>query len=84
MLITVETDYFISNSIVAKVILKDENRVDLKFIYDVNYKNIDKDDHYGMTEITFYKNGSLPKGEYYTRDNGILRYGKINLNRKIK
>lgn len=83
-LITVETDSFISNSIVAKIILKDENRVDLKFIYDVNYKNIDKDDHYGMTEITFYKNGSPPKGEYYTRDNGILRYGKINLNRKIK
>jgi len=83
-LVTVETDSFISNSIVAKIILKDENRIELKFIYDVNYKNLNKDDHYGITEIIFYKNGLLPKGEYCTRDNGILRYGKINLTKKVK
>lgn len=83
-LITVETDSFSSSSIVAKVTQTDENRVDLKFLYDVSYKNIKKNDHYGMTEIIFYKNGVNPRGEYYTRDNGVLRYGIINLNKKIK
>jgi len=85
-LITVETDSFISHSIVAKLITKEENSSELRFIYEVIYvPGSNKRDHYGMTEMTFYKDKrALPKGEYYTKDENTLRYGRIQLNRKIK
>ena len=84
-LVTVVTDSFISNSVVAKVSKLDDNRIVLRFIYYVSYINIAKDDHYGMTELIFYNDDNLPpRGEYYTQDNGVLRNGRINLLEKIK
>lgn len=83
-LITIETEMYKSTSVVAKLTTKDENSVELKFIYEVNHYNSDRSDHFGMTSMIFYKNGLLPKGEYYTRDNYVLRHGLVKLTKKLK
>lgn len=82
-LIIVTTEYFTSHSIVAKLVTGQENDIDLKFIYKVVYKDKTRDNHFGMTELTIYKDGkNMPEGKYYTRDNGILRYGRIILEKR--
>ena len=83
-LITVETDSFLSNSIVAKVESNQGNTIKLTFVYFVHYATYEKGDHLGITELTIFKDTSLPRGEYYTRDNNQLRYGKIHLTKQIE
>lgn len=87
-----ETSY----SIMAKIIQIEENEINIKFIYRVNYRNksLSNDDHYGVTEITFYKNKliktikkndnsdekeKIAEGFYYSNEHNILRSGKIIL-----
>lgn len=93
-IIIVKTKNFTSYSIMAKIIQIEENEINLKFMYRVNYQNeeILNNDHYGVTEMTFYKNKlkndngeKIAEGFYYSYDNKneILRTGKIILNKSL-
>lgn len=85
-LIRVITDRFVSNSVVVYITAINNNEVVvIRFIYYVKYPGADHQNHYGLTEMYFYRDGEQnPCGRYIANDNNEIKWGLINLNKKLQ